>query len=102
MRTQKNLKDIILKAQCCLADMGYKSLKQEMFLKHDSTKIYKNIKFLNALIELINKHYNILYVLNDTSTCLTNDQLEDVIQQISLICDGCNCCTDVEDILKDI
>jgi hypothetical protein len=102
MRTEKNLKDIILKAQCCLADMGYKALKQEMFLKNDSSRIHKNITFLNALINLINKHYNIIYVLNDTSTCLTNDQLEDVIQQISLICDNCNCCTDREDILKDI
>lgn len=93
MRTQKDLSNIILKAQCCVADMAYKSLKQEMFLKADASRIHKNVKFLHALVNILNRYYDVVYVLNDTDVWLTSDQIEDILQQINLLCDNCGCCS---------
>lgn len=102
MRTKKDLSNIILKAQCCVADMAYKSLKQEMFLKADASRIHKNVKFLHALVNILNRYYDVVYVLNDTDVWLTDEQIEDILQQINLLCDNCGCCTDRDVIIKDI
>jgi hypothetical protein len=101
-RTQSNFLNIILKAQCCAADMAYKALKQEMFLKADAVPAFKNVRYIQALIAILNRYYDTVYVLLDTEPCVTEAQIEDIIQEVAELCDQCGCCTDAPAILQDI
>jgi len=100
-RTEENFLEVIVRAQCCAADMAYKALKQEMFLKADSVKAFKNVRFIQALLFILNRYYNTFYVLQDTP-CLNESQIEDIIQEVLELCDLCGCCTDPDSIKQDI
>lgn len=100
-RTQENFLNVMSKAQCCAADMAWKALKQEMFLKPDRIVAFKNVRVINYLVKLLNRYYTSVYVDLEIP-CLTAVQIEDIIEQIQMLCDNCGCCTDVQTLLKDI
>lgn len=100
-RSQENFYNVIAKAQCCAADMAWKALKQEMFLKADRVSTFKSVRLINALIDLLNRYYTAVYV-DLESSCISSTEIEDIIEQIQMLCDNCGCCTDAETILKDI
>ena len=100
-RTQENFLDVIMRAQCCAADMAYKALKQEMYLKADSVQAFKNVRFVQALLYILNRYYDTYYVLQDTP-CLSEEQIEVIIEEVLELCDLCGCCTDPAAIKKDI
>ncbi len=100
--TSTELHNEILKAQCCVADLGYKALKQQMYLKPDHVTTFKNVKYVQALIGIITRYYNVIYSLGDSEACLTLAEIEEVIYEIRNICDSCGCCRDRSDITKDI
>lgn len=99
--TQKELSNIILKTQCCIADMAYKSLKAEMFLKNNTNQLFKNVKYAQSLLDIMNRYYDVMYIIVDIP-CITSTQLDTIIQKIQSLCDSCGCCTDSNDLLKDI
>lgn len=101
-RTQSDFLNIVLKAQCCAADMAYKALKQEMFLKADAIPAFKNVRYIQALISILNRYYDTIYVLEDIESCISSSQVEDIIQEVAELCDQCGCCTDAQAIIKDI
>lgn len=101
-RTQSNFLNIVLKAQCCAADMAYKALKQEMFLKADAIPAFKNVRYIQALISILNRYYDTVYVLEDVESCISEVQIEDIIQEVAELCDQCGCCNDALAIIKDI
>jgi hypothetical protein len=99
--SQEYFYNIIAKAQCCAADMAWKALKQEMFLKADIVISFKNVKYVMALIAILNRYYTSVYIdLEDG--CLTESQVDSIIEEIQNLCDNCGCCTDAQTILKDI
>jgi hypothetical protein len=100
-RTQENFLEVIVKAQCCAADMAYKALKQEMFLKSDSVRAFKNVRFIQSLLFILNRYYDTFYVLQDTP-CLSETQIETIIEEVLELCDLCGCCTDPAAIKQDI
>jgi len=101
-RTQENFLDVIVRAQCCAADMAYKALKQEMFLKSDAVKAFKNVRYIQALLHVLNRYYETVYLLLDTEPCLSASQIENIIEEVFELCDLCGCCTDPAAIKKDI
>lgn len=100
--TSTELHNEILKAQCCVADLGYKAYKQEMYLKPDYVTTLKNVKYVHGLIGILLRYYNVIYSIGDSEACLTNSEIETVIYEIRNICDSCGCCRDRSDITKDI
>jgi len=100
--TLTELHNEILKAQCCVADLGYKALKQQMYLKPDHVTTFKNVKYVQALIRILTRYYDVIYSIGDSEACLTLAQIEEIIYEIRNICDSCGCCRDRSDITKDI
>lgn len=100
--TSSQLHNEILKAQCCVADLGYKALKEEMYLKPGYVKTIKNVKYVQALIAILIRHYNVIYSIGDSEACLTTTEIEEIIYEIRNLCDSCGCCRDRQDITKDI
>jgi hypothetical protein len=100
-RTQEEFLNIILRAQCCVADLAYKGLKEEMFLKPDRGSNYKKVRYMQALIGILNRYYDVVYNLLDTP-CVSDDEIEYIIQETYAICDACGCCTDASSITQDI
>lgn len=100
-RTAENFLDIIMRAQCCAADMAYKALKQEMYLKPDRFISFNNVRYVQVLLRILNRYYDTVYTLNDTA-CLSEENIEDIIQEVLELCDLCGCCTDPAAIKKDI
>jgi hypothetical protein len=92
-RGQQNFLDLIVKAQCCAADMAYKALKQEMFLKADRVIAFKNVRYIQALLGIMNRYYDTVYCLQD-EPCLSDEEIEVVIEKILELCDLCGCCTE--------
>lgn len=92
-RGQENFLDLIVKAQCCAADMAYKALKQEMFLKPDRVVAFKNVRFIQALLGIMNRYYDTVYCLQD-EPCLSDEQIEIIIEKVLELCDLCGCCSD--------
>lgn len=101
-RTQSNFLNLILKAQCCAADMAYKALKQEMYLKADAVPAFKKVRYIQSLITILNRYYDTVYILLDNEPCINSTDIEDIIQEVSELCDQCGCCTDATEIIKDI
>lgn len=93
-RSQEDFLNVILRTQCCVADMAYKALKQEMFLKADRIGAFKNVRYIQSILVILNRYYDTYYVLNDTP-CLTAEEVESLIQKAYELCDWCGCCTDV-------
>lgn len=100
-RTAENFLDVILRTQCCAADMAYKALKQEMFLKPDRVIAFNNVRYIQVLLRILNRYYDTVYSLNDTP-CLDSTEIEDIIEEALELCDLCGCCTDPAAIRKDI
>lgn len=100
--TSTSLHNEILRAQCCVADLGYKALKEEMYLKPNYKSTLKNVRYVQALINILIRHYNVIYSIGDSEACLTTSEIETIIYEIKNICDTCGCCRDKNDILKDI
>jgi hypothetical protein len=100
-RSQENFLNVIAKAQCCAADMAWKALKQEMFLKADRVTAFKNVRVINYLVKLLNRYYTSVYIDSEDS-CLSSTDIENIIEQIQMLCDNCGCCSDVDTLLKDI
>lgn len=100
-RTAEQFLDVILRTQCCVADMAYKALKQEMFLKPDRVSAFNNVRFLQSLLRILNRYYDTVYLLQDDG-CLTEEEIENIIQETKELCDHCGCCTDPAAIRKDI
>jgi len=100
-RTAENFLDVIMRAQCCAADMAYKALKEEIFLKPDRIKTFNNVRYVQVLLRILNRYYDTVYTLNDTP-CITETNIEDIIQEVFELCDLCGCCTDPAAIKKDI
>jgi hypothetical protein len=100
--TSTSLHNEILKAQCCVADLGYKALKDQMYLKADYVSTFKDVKYVHSLINILIRHYNVIYSLGDSEACLTTEEIETIIEEIRNICDSCGCCRDRLDITKDI
>ena len=92
-RGQENFLNLIIKAQCCAADMAYKALKQEMFLKPDRVVAFKNVRYMQALLSIMNRYYDTYYCLEDTP-CLSETEIEVIIEKILELCDMCGCCSD--------
>jgi hypothetical protein len=97
--TQDELKEVILKAQCCVSDMAFKALREEMYLKGDSKSTFINVRFAHALIGVLNRYYDVVYTLED-EPCFSD--ITSVIEQIQILCNNCGCCVDRETLLKDI
>ncbi len=102
MRTSDDLLNIIVKAQCCSADMAFKALKEEMFIKPDRVTSFKNVRYIQSLIGILSRYQDTVYNLLDTEVWLSELQIEDMIEQIQLLCDNCGCCTDAQELKKDI
>lgn len=100
--TSTSLLNEILKAQCCAADLGYKVLVEQMYLKPNAFKNFKNVRYIQALINILIRYRNVIYLEGDLTTCLTETEIETIIEQIKTICDSCGCCKDRLDITKDI
>lgn len=100
-RTQEDFLNVILRAQCCAADLAYKGLKEEMFLRPDRNSTYKKVRFIQSLIGILNRYYDVTYILEDTP-CINDDNIEIIIQEVLELCDSCGCCLDRDAIMKDI
>ena len=100
-RTQEEFLNIILRAQCCVADLAYKGLKEEMFLKPDRGSNYKKVRYMQALIGILNRYYDVKYNLLDTP-CVADEEIEYIIEETYVICDACGCCTDASYLTQDI
>lgn len=100
-RTQEEFLNVILRAQCCAADMAYKGLKEEMFLRPGRNTFYKNVKYIQALIGILNRYYDVVYNLADTP-CVDSATIEYIIEEIYTLCDSCGCCLDASAVTEDI
>lgn len=99
--TQDVLKESILKAECCVADMAWKALRSEMYLKNDTSVSFTNVRYMHSLIGLLNRYYDVVYNLEDEA-CLTEADIEFILEQILILCNNCGCCVDRDTLLKDI
>lgn len=99
--TQDSLKETILKAQCCVADMAWKALREEMYMKSDGKSTFTNVKFAQSLIGVLSRYYDVLYNLED-ETCVPSDEINYTIEQLLILCNNCGCCVDRDTLLKDI
>jgi hypothetical protein len=102
IRTSQELLNIIAITQCCAADMAYKALNEDMFLKPNRYNTLNNVRYIQAIISILYKYNDVLYTLSDTETCLDEDEIDTMIQELSNLCDNCGCCTDADSIKQDI
>ena len=99
--TQDSLKEVILKAQCCSSDMAWKALREEMYLKDTAKSSFLNVRFVQSLIGVLTRYYDVVYILEDES-CIESADIELIIEQIQILCNNCGCCVDRDTLLKDI
>lgn len=70
---------------CCIAEMAYKALTQDMFLKPDRFKTFKTVKYLQGLYTTLFRYYN-------NVDCLTEEEAQSILDQITEICSICGSC----------
>lgn len=100
-RSQESFRNVITKLQCCIADMAYKALREEMYLKSDRIQSFKSVRHAQALLRLLNRFYTAYYIDQD-ETCIDPSVIDTIIQEAQLLCGNCNCCEDLDSLLADI
>lgn len=70
---------------CCIAEIAYKALTQDMFLKPDRFKTFQTVKYLQALYIVLERYSN-------GTDCLTKEEATSILDQVTDICAICGNC----------
>ena len=81
-----DLQGIIIRAKCCMADVGYKLLKAKSLGKSDTKCFEIQMQYLNLAICLLER-----YLSGDTCADITQSTIDNIIEQLNKICGCCDC-----------
>lgn len=95
--TEQELENAIINIKCCSASIIYNTLPKEL-LGQNAECIFNQGVYLQFVNEVLCRYLSAIQ--EDVEPCLTEDEVEDIIEEAQQIC-GCCYCSDELPINKD-
>lgn len=95
--TEQELENAIINIKCCSSSLLHKTIMYEL-LGQDTECVFNQTVYLQFLNEVLCRYLSAIQA--EVTPCLTEDEIENIIQEAQQIC-GCCYCSDQLPINKD-